>query len=597
MMTTTDSLPGPRAAGIHWDLSPLASDAEQAERRMSALLERCTAFAERYRGTLADLDGPRLAAALAELSAIDNELSRVASYAHLRESVDVSDQENRDLSAAVDRALVEVGNALRFFDLEWLALDEDTARALYDAPEVAGDRHYLIALRRFAPHTLSEPEERMLAERSPAATSAWQTLFGQVTSTLEVPFDAGEGPEPHTIDRLLAHVRDPNRDLRRRALETLYSALGPHADTLAHCYDTLVGDRLAMDRLRGYAAPMDPTHLRNELPGPVVDAMLTAVEEHYPIAHEWFRIKAGLLGLDRLELHDQYAPLGAARQVDFTEARGLIDASFGRFSARAARLADGFFRERRIDAEPRAGKRGGAFCSPVAQDASPYVLMNFTDRMDDVMTLAHELGHGMHFTLAGERQSALSFGTGLALAEVPSTFAELVTFDHLLATETDPATRRALISERLEGSFATVFRQTVLTRYEQRAYALRADGSTLTAQRLSEIWFEENRRYYGDALRLPDDYRLGWSYIPHFISTRFYTYAYVFAHLTTLALYAQFQERGEPFVDDYLDFLAAGGSAGPVELLGALGIDLNAADVWEPGFAQMRRMVRAAEDG
>lgn len=596
-MTTTDTVPGPRAAGVHWDLSPLVSSADEARSRLDAVLARCREFESRHRGTLAGIDAAGLAAALQELSAIDNELSRVASYAHLRESVDVSAEENKDLSAAVDRAMVEAGNALRFFDLEWIALPEETALPLHDAPEVARDRHYLVALRRFAPHTLSEPEERMLAERGPAAISAWQTLFGQITSTLEVEFDAGEGPEPHTIDRLLAHVRDPNRDLRRRALEALYTGLEPHATTLAHCYDTLVGDRLSMDRLRGYTGPMEPTHLRNELPGAVVDGMLDAVERNYPIAHDWFRIKAGILGIERLELHDQYAPIGESRAVAFPEARALIDRSFGRFSPRVAEIAGGFFADRRIDAEPRAGKRGGAFCAPVAQDASPYVLMNFTDRMDDVMTLAHELGHGMHFALAGAEQTALSAGTGLALAEVPSTFAELVTFDHLMATESDPATRRSLISERLEGSFATVFRQTVLTRYEQRAYAMRADGATLTADRLSEIWFEENARYYGDALALPERYRLGWSYIPHFISTRFYTYAYVFAHLTTLALYARFRERGEDFVDDYLAFLSAGGSAAPAELLARLGVDLEAPDVWDPGFAEMRRMVDVAEAG
>jgi oligoendopeptidase F len=217
--------------------------------------------------------------------------------------------------------------------------------------------------------------------------------------------------------------------------------------------------------------------------------------------------------------------------------------------------------------------------------------------MDDVMTLAHELGHGMHFTLASEEQTALSAGTGLALAEVPSTFAELLAFDHLMAAETDPETRRALVSERVEGSFATVFRQTVLTRYEQRAYAMRDEGSTLTPERLSDIWFEENRKYYGESLLLPERYRLGWSYIPHFISTRFYTYAYVFAHLATLALYARYRERGDAFVGDYLGFLAAGGSMAPGELLGSLGVDLDDPGVWEPGLAEMERMVEVAEGG
>jgi oligoendopeptidase F len=597
MATAPATAPQPRAAGVRWDLSPLVRDAEEARARLAAAVERCREFESRVRGTLADIDADGLAAALADLSALDNELSRVSSYAHLREATDVTDEENRDLSSAVDRSLVEAGNALRFFDLEWIALPEDRARQLAESPQVAGDRHHLLALRRFAPHTLSEPEERMLAERGPAATGAWQTLFGQITSTLEVPFDAGEGEEPHTIDRLLAHVHDPRRDLRLRALDTLYDALAPHAPTLAHCYDTLVGDRLAMDRLRGYAGPMDPTHLRNELPGPVVDGMLAAVERHYPLAQRWFRAKAGMLGLERLHLADQYAPLGEAREVDYPEARAVIDASFRRFSPTVSELVGRFFDERRIDAEPRAGKRGGAFCSPVAQDASPYVLMNFTDRMRDVMTLAHELGHGMHFALAGAEQTALSAHTGIALAEVPSTFAEMIAFDHLMATESDPVSRRALVSGQLEGGFATVFRQTVLTRYEQRAYSMRTDGATLTADRLGTIWVEENRRYYGDSVELPEGYRLGWSYIPHFISTRFYTYAYVFAHLATLALVAQHRARGEEFVDDYMRFLAAGGSRGPVELLGVLGVDVEDAEAWEPGFAELERLVEAAEAG
>jgi oligoendopeptidase F len=595
-MTTAEiASPGPAAQGVHWDLTPLIADPAEARARIEAALERARAFEARYRGTLAAIDGPTLAAALAELAEIENEISRVASYAGLREAVDVTSDANRDLSAFVDRKLVEAGNALRFFELEWLVLPEERATELASAPEVSADRHHLIASRRFAPYTRSEPEERMLAERSPAAVAAWQTLFGRVTSTLETEFDAGEGPQPHTIDRLLAHVRDSRRDLRRSALDALYEALEPHTDVLAHCYDTLVGDRLAIDRVRGYAHPMEPTHLRNELDGEVVERMLEAVEAHYHLAHRWFRVKARLLGLERLELHDQYAPIGQARSVAFDEARGMIDVSFRRFSPEIAEIAGAFFAERRIDAEPRAGKRGGAFCSSVAQDASPYILANYTDRMNDVMTLAHELGHGMHFTLASREQTALSYHTGVALAEVPSTFAELLTFDHLVAEETDPDTVLALLAERIEGSFATIFRQTVLSRYEQRAYLLRDEGSTLTTDRLSEIWFAENAKYYGETVGLPDRYRLGWSYIPHFISTRFYTYAYVFAHLTALSLYARYREEGADFVPRYLAFLSAGGSAPPAELLAPIGVDLRDPDVWGPGFAEMERMIVEAE--
>ncbi len=592
-MTTADS--APRAEGVRWDLSPLCASADDCRTRLAAVLEDCTAFEGRYRGTVAALDGPGLASALAEMARIENEIGRLYSYASLRESVDVTDPENQDLNALMERSMVQASNALRFFELEWLELDEPLALQLANAPEVAADRHHLVSARRFRRHTLSEPEERMLAERGPAATSAWQTLFGRITSTLEVEFDSGEGPEPHTIDRLLACVRNPDRDIRFRALDTLYAALAPQSPTLAHCYDTLVGDRLAMDSLRSYDDPMDPTHLRNEVPGPAIESMMSAVERHYGLAQRWFRVKARLMGLDRLHLADQYAPLGEARAVPWPEARQIIDASFRSFSPRIGDIADGFFADRRIDAEPRAGKRGGAFCASVAQDARPFMLMNYTDRMDDVMTLAHELGHGMHFTLSSERQTALSYHTGLALAEVPSTFAEIIAFDHLMATESDEATRTALVCERVEGSFATVFRQAVLARYEQDAYRMRGEGTTLTDERLSEIWISRNAAYYGDAVDMPEGYGLGWSYIPHFISTRFYTYAYVFAHLVTLALYARYRDDGDAFVGRYLDFLAAGGSASPADLLLPLGVDLADPSCWDPGFREMERMVERAE--
>ncbi len=595
-MTMTDT--APRAEGVRWDLSPLATSADDCRTRLAAALDDCRTFESRYRGQVAVLDGAQLAEALAALARIDNDLGRLHSYTSLRESVDVTDPENQDLDALMDRSMVEAANALRFFELEWLELGDALAERLANAPEVAADRHHLLSERRFRAHILSEPEERMLGERSPAAASAWQTLFGRITSTLEADFDSsdGEGRQPHTIDRLLACVRNPDREVRMRALETLYAVLGPNAPTLAHCYDTLVGDRLAMDRLRHYDDPMDPTHLRNEVPGPAVEAMMTAVERNYGLAHRWFRVKARLLGLDTLHLADQYAPLGEAREVLFPEARAIINSSFRAFSPRIGEIAEGFFADERIDAEPRTGKRGGAFCASVAQDAQPFVLMNYTDRMDDVMTLAHELGHGMHFTVAAQQQTALSFHTGLALAEVPSTFAEMIAFDHLLATEADEATRTALVCERVEGSFATVFRQTVLARYEQEAYRVRGEGTTLTDERLSTIWWDQNAAYYGDAVEMPDGYRLGWSYIPHFISTRFYTYAYVFAHLVTLALYARYRDEGEGFVPRYLEFLAAGGSAAPADLLRPLGVDLDDPACWDAGFAEMERMVTRAEE-
>ncbi len=585
-----------QASGVHWDLSPLFESPQAAHEAIEPALERARAFESAWRGRMASLTPAELAAALEELGSIENQLSRIASYSMLRKSVDVTSEENRDLGAAVDAAIVQAQNALRFFELEWLALDDDRARELAEAPEVSRDRHFLESQRRYREHVLSEPEERALGERNPAAVSAWQTLYAQATSTIEVPFDSGEGPQPHTIDRLLAYVHDGRRDVRLAALDTLYAALEEPAPVLAHCYDSLVADRLVLDRLRRYGDdPMAQTHLENELAGDVVYRMMDAVEAHYPVAQRWFRAKAGLLGLDVLELADQYAPVGDARAVGYDEGRALVDAAFDGFSPRVREIAESFFTERRVDAEPRAGKRGGAFCAPVAQDAKPYVLLNYTDTMNDVLTIAHEFGHGMHFQLSHAAQTPHSAHTGLALAEVPSTFAEFVAYDHLLANEDDRGTRMALTAARCEGNFATVFRQTVLARYEQRAYGLRADSQALTVDRLSDIWIEQNRRYYGDSMRLPDGYRLGWSYIPHFISTRFYTYAYVFAKLVALALYGIWREQGEDFVPPYLEFLAAGGSAAPADLLARLGVDLGGSEIWDIAFGELERMIEAAE--
>jgi oligoendopeptidase F len=585
-----------QASGVRWDLSPLFDSIEAAEAAIDPALDQARAFESAWRGRMASITPGELAGALAELGRIENALSRIASYAMLQKAVDVTGEQIRDLGAAVDSALVRAQNALRFFELEWLQLDDATAQRLAAAPELSRDRHHLDSQRRYRRHVLSEPEERVLGERNPAAESAWQTLYAQTSSVIEVPFDSGEGPQPHTIDRLLAYVHDPRREVRLAALETLYAALEQPAPVLAHCYDSLVADRLVIDRLRDYGDdPMAQTHLSNELSGDVVRAMMDAVEQHYPLAQRWFRAKAGLLGLDVLELGDQYAPLGEARTVAYDEGRSLVDSAFAGFSPQVREIAESFFSEQRVDAEPRAGKRGGAFCAPVAQDASPYVLLNYTDNMNDVLTIAHELGHGMHFQLSHRAQSPHSAHTGLALAEVPSTFAEFVAYDHLLANESDPDTRLALTAARCEGNFATIFRQTVLARYEQRAYALRAQSQALTVDRLGEIWMEQNARYYGDSMRLPEGYRLGWSYIPHFISTRFYTYAYVFAKLVALALYGIWREQGEAFVPRYLEFLAAGGSAAPADLLSVLGVDLGGVEVWDIAFAELERMIEAAE--
>ena len=579
------------SAGVHWDLSTLFPDDAAARAAIPDLQESARAFRDRYRGRLAELDARELRDALDALSALDNRLSRLANYSALGLSVEISGERQRDLDAEVELALTGLVNDLRFFDLEWIALADAQAEKLIADAGLAGYAHYLSGSRRFAPHTRTEAEEEMLAEREPAASNAWHTLFDQVTSELEIEFEG----RTRTLDETLSLVQHERRETRIGAYEAAFTALEPHAKTLAHVYDSIVADRLVIDRIRGYGGPRSAQDLRNELPEEAVDALLDAVERHHHLAHRWYAHKAKRMGVPKLVLADQYAPLGSSEPLSYPEATELVATSLGAFSPRLERVARTIYDERRIDAEPRSGKRGGAFCASIAQDAKPYVLMNYTERLDDAATLAHEIGHAMQFELSGERQTALTHHPPLALAEVPSTFAEMIVMDRLLAEQHDPEPRLFLLAKNVERGFATVFRQTVMVRYEQAAYSLRADGKALLPDRLCDFWLAANTPYYGDAIELPVGYRFGWSYIPHFIHTRFYTYAYVFAHLVSLALLARYREDGDAFVGPYLEFLSIGGGASPKSQLAALGLDITTPECWDVGFSELERMIGLAE--
>ena len=389
-------------------------------------------------------------------------------------------------------------------------------------------------------------------------------------------------------------MRGPVREQRLSAYEALFTALEPETPILAHVYDSLVADRLVLDRVRGYTHPREARDLDNEIPSAAVDVLLAAVERHHHLAHRWFRHKAKLLGLDKLALGDQYAPLGSTRAVAYDDALSLVEGALDEFSPRIGDVARGLYRDNRIDAEPRQGKRGGAFCASIAQDALPYIMLNFTDQMDDVRTLAHEIGHAMQFQLAGERQTA-SAPSPLALAEVPSTFAEMIVTDRLLAAADDdpgPVSGCSHRASRRRSRPSSGRRTWCATSRARTACVPRARRSCPTPRRGLA---RHQPPYYGDAVALPEGYRFGWAYIPHFIHTRFYTYAYVFAHLASLALYAKYRDDGDAFVGPYLDFLSIGGAASPQEQLAAIGLDISRDDAWDAGFAEIERLIEMAE--
>jgi oligoendopeptidase F len=584
------------ATGVRWDLGDLEPDAEQARRDWAELLERARDFARRRRGTIGAAGAEALRELLDELDALTQDISRVHFYATAREHTDATDPETNDLATLARDRAADLESLLLFVELEWLALEDAEADALLQAAELEPYRHRLRVAREEKPYVLPEGEEQALNARRPAI-SAWESLHGRELATLTVEFDGGDGPEPHTIDRLLSYVHNPDRELRLAALEVLYEALEHVADVQAACYDALVGDRLSIDRLRGIPDVMWPTNQRNELDGDVVETMMRAVEEHFPLGRRWFVRKAGVLGLDRLQLADQYAPIGSDRRVEWTEAVAMVDDSLSDFEPRLGEIFRTCLDRGHVDAEPRPGKVGGAYCNSVSKSVLPFVLLNYTDQLRDVVTLAHEFGHAVHGTLSLERQTYRSYHTGLALAEVPSTFAQLLAVERLIDQEEDPATRVMLLADRAEGAMASIFRQTMMARFEVQAYAARAEGKGLTRDRLSELWIAENARYYADSLDLPDGYRLGWCYIPHFIHVRFYTYAYAFAHLVAFSLLARYREDPDGFAPAYLEFLASGSSRSPQELLAPLGVDLRDPETWAHAFAEFDRCVVEAEAG
>jgi oligoendopeptidase F len=570
------------AVSIEWDLEPVSVDADEIGAELDA---SCRRFAGRYRGRIGSVSPAELAEAVAELGRIRGALVHLTGVARLHVAVNVDGAAERAAEAKADAVAVGAEELLRFFELEWLALPESGVEELCAAPPLAHAAHLLRSIRRFAPHVLSEAEERALAAREAGAFEAWLALYEQAVWTIELELEG----RPVSVYEALSYLRHPDRDLRRTALRELHRALEPQADVLAHCYDTVVADRLAVDGLRGYESPRAERDLENELPSHVVDTMLE-VGAHAGLVRRWYERKAELLGLPRLAISDEHAPLGAAEEIPFGEARATIERAFAALDPELGDLARAFFEEGRIDADPRPGRSGNAFCLPLGPGRPSWVLVSYTQKADDVRRLAHELGHGVHYALAGEAQDALAYEAPPVLAEIAATFAELLVASRLVDRETDPAARRALVAANLESSLRAVFHASAFHRFETATYETRTAGEPLTAGRLAELWLAAHEPSYGEALDLPAEYGHAWTAIPQFVEARFYVYSYVFSQLLALALHARREEVGSAFVE----FLRFGSSRSPLDQLASLGLDPTRRETWRLGFVELERLVAAA---
>jgi oligoendopeptidase F len=578
-----------------WDLSDLFSGPDDP--RITQTLEQgkkdAEAFAERYRGTVDVPGGPspaHLLEALQNIEALIDQVERVAAYSHLIFSADTTRPAHRDLEQKVRLETTAIQNSLVFFELEWQKVADADAERIMAAPELAPYRYYLERERQNRPHTLSEPEEKIVSELRVTGSSAWRGLFTELVASLKFPFERDGVTKDVTLSELLSMVRDPDRSVRQRAYETQYRVLRAHDQVLSYIYNTLVQDKRTMDRLRSYPDPMAARHQSNDLDPAIVDTMMNTVEANAGLAQEYFRVKAKLLGLPKLAIYDQYAPIGAeAETCDYPSAKRMILDAFGEFTPSFRDMASQFFDRRWIDAEVRPGKVGGAYCMPLSPKLHPYILCNYTSNLRDVLTVAHELGHGLHNLLA-QKQTLFEYHSSLALAETASVFGEILVFERLVEAETNPHAKIALIGGKIEDIFATVYRQTTMTRFEQLAFARQKKGR-LTPEGLGDDWIEANRRYYGDSVEMDENYRWGWSYIPHFINSPFYCYAYSFGELLVLALYRLYQEQGPSFIPGYVKLLERGGSGSPRELLAPLGIDIADPTFWSKGFVEIERLI------
>src|SRR5215831_5058259 len=576
-----------------WDLSRLyrAPDDPALARDHERARAAADDFASRLRGRVAELDPGALAAALRDLESLMDVAYRPSLYASLFHATASDDPTAQALYVHAREQSTDIFNRVQFFDVELKRAPEAAFARWLAAPELAGYAHHLRRVRRAAPHTLSEPEERLAAMKDLTGKSAWAQLYDEITSSWTFPFEA----DGETRTRSLAEVRalrsHADRDVRRRAQAAVLERHAENAQVLNYITNTIFQDHRIEIGLRGYANVLAPTSLDDEIPETVIETLMRAVEDRYPVVHEYYRLKARALGLADFATYDLLAPYSASeRQVSFPEAQTLVLESFAQVATPFADAARAFFDERRIDAEPRPGKRDGAFCAGMLPGVAPYVLANYTGRLDDVSTVADALGHGVHFVLAGRKQTPLNYWPTTPMAETASVFGEMVLVRNLLSAEKNPTTRRQLLASRIEDSIATIFRQVAYTRYELRAHERRAAG-VVPAREYSALWSEEMRRLYGDAVSLGSVDGWGWITIPHILHSRFYCYSYAFGQLLVYALYRQWEREGAAFVPRYLALLEAGGSEEPDQLAARAGCDIADAGFWRQGLDIFARMV------
>jgi len=582
-----------------WNLADLypAMDSPAFRDDLARAEAECKAFAEAYRGTLDALArgedaNATLGAAVQRYEAVEDLIGRLMSYAGLVYSGETTDPQRAKFYGDTQERLTAASSDLLFFTLELNRIDDAVLEQAMGSEPLARYRPWLEDIRKDKPYQLDDKLEQLFHEKSVTGRAAWNRLFDETIASLR--FDVRG--EELTLEPTLNKLQDTDGTVRKDAAEALARVFKGHLRTFTLITNTLIKDKEISDRWRGFEDVADSRHLANRVEREVVEALVAAVSEAYPrLSHRYYALKARWFGSDALDFWDRNAPLPriAQRTIPWDEARETVLSAYADFSPRMADIARRFFDDRWIDAPVRPGKAPGAFAHPTVPSAHPYVLLNYQGKPRDVMTLAHELGHGVHQVLAAPN-GALMAPTPLTLAETASVFGEMLTFRRLLDRTRDPTQRKAMLAAKVEDMINTVVRQIAFYAFERKVHLERRNGE-LTPEALCDLWMSVQAESLGPAIRLGPGYETFWTYIPHFIHSPFYVYAYAFGDCLVNSLYGLYEQASGGFVDRYFALLSAGGSRPYGELLAPFGLDARDPSFWQIGLAMIERLIAELE--
>ncbi len=582
------------AGDIYWDLSDLYDSINSKELKgdKQRVVQLAEEFATKYRTRVEVLTPAEFSTALEELETIYDIIGRMNSYAYLIWSTNTADSNYGKLVAELTELSSEVQQKLVFFDVEWLAIDEEEAAHMIQDNALLHYRHYLETSRRFKPYILEEKQEQIMTAKSVTSREAWVRFFDETMGAARFDLDG----ETLTEQEVLSKLHESDRDLRKRAAESLTTTFKNMSRPLTYIFNTILADKSTNDKLRGYPSWISSRNLSNEIDDETVETLVNSVTGQYDVVQRFYKLKCDLLGYDKMYDYDRYAPiLETKTRIQWDEAKSTVLESYSGFHPEMGRIAGEFFENKWIDAAIRAGKRSGAYSASTVPSAHPYVFLNYDGQVRDVQTLAHELGHGVHQYLS-RKQGILQADTPLTTAETASVFGEMLVFQSLYKKLEDPKEKLAMLVGKIDDTIATVFRQISMNRFEDTIHTARREQGELTTEQFSAMWRDVQTSIYGDSVELTPNYDLWWCYIPHFLHTPGYVYAYAFGELLVLALYEQYSNKPEGFADRYLDLLSAGGSDWPHNLVAEMDLDIKSPDFWQKGLNAIDRMVKQAEE-